>query len=90
MKTKVIVVPTLIILSGYVTIGHIKPDFDTYMQKREFQKAAEENARQAQSIATNVGTLKTEMETQKEKVAFVQFFDQSVWTLDLKNPGRRN
>lgn len=72
MKTKVFIVPTLIVVSGFVSLHYIKPNLDVYMQKRAERDAAREHAAQAESIAKNVGALTGELETQKEKMSFVK------------------
>lgn len=72
MKIKVLVVPTLIVISGFVALNYIKPEFDTYKQKRVERDAAKEDAAQAENVAKNVNALKGELETQKEKVTFVK------------------
>lgn len=72
MKIKVLIVPTLIIASGFVTFQYLKPDFDVYMEKRAERAIAQENASKAEATAKNVSALKEELETQKEKVSFVK------------------
>lgn len=72
MKTKVLIVPTLIVISGFVTLQYIKPDFDLYLEKRIQRDAAKEGSLAAEAVAMNVRTLKDEVTTQKEQVAFVK------------------
>lgn len=72
MKVKVLVVPTLIVLSGFVIFNYIKPDFNLYKQKRTERNTARDHALEAESIANNVRILTGELETQKEKVDFVK------------------
>lgn len=72
MKTKVLIVPTLIVISGFVSLQYIKPDFDLYMDKRIQRDAAKESSLQAEAVATNVRALKEEVTTKKEQVAFVK------------------
>lgn len=72
MKTKVLIVPTLIIVSGFVSLHYIKPDFDLYMEKRIQRDAAKESSLAAEAVATNVRALKEELTTKKEQVAFVK------------------
>lgn len=72
MKIKVLVVPTLIIVSGFVTLSYLKPDFDTYMQKRVLRDVAKANALQAETVAQNVQALKREATAQEDKVNFIK------------------
>ncbi len=72
MKIKVLLVPTLIIASSFVALNYLKPGYDTYQQKRALRAIAEENARQVDTVVNNVGALKAEIETQKDKVAFTK------------------
>jgi hypothetical protein len=72
MKTKVLIVPTLIVVSGFVSLQYLKPDFDTYMQKRIQRDASKESAAQAEAVANNVKALKEELTAQKAKVDFVK------------------
>lgn len=72
MKIKILIVPTLLILAGFVALSFIKPDFDVYMQKKVERDEAKRNAEQAEATARNVNALKGELETQKEQVSFVK------------------
>lgn len=72
MKIKILVVPTLIVASGFVGLSYLKPDFDTYMQKRALRDAAKASAMQADQVAQNVQALRTEIDSQGERVNFMK------------------
>lgn len=72
MKIKVLVVPTTIILSGFIAVSYIKPGFDEYLQKRDLLAAAKENAAQAEAVAKNVTALNQELSAKKESVDFIK------------------
>jgi Tfp pilus assembly protein PilO len=74
MKIKVLLVPTIIIFSGFLSINYLKPDFDSYMQKRIERADAKVHSEEVEMTVQNAMNQKNELDQNKDKAAFLNRF----------------
>jgi Tfp pilus assembly protein PilO len=74
MKIKVLLVPTIIIFSGFVAINYLMPDFYLYIEKRAERDNAKMHAEKAETVVRNAVSQKAELEQNQEKVSFLNRF----------------
>ncbi|MEK9173839.1 MAG: hypothetical protein AAB845_01075 [Patescibacteria group bacterium] len=66
MQLKIIIVPTLIILSLVLGIGFIKPDYDTLLQKREILDQKKGEVAKIETVRSNIGKLSSELDNKSD------------------------
>ncbi len=71
MKIKVLLVPTITIVSGFLAINHIKPDFDTYIQKRAERDNVKMAAEKADATLQNAISQKSQLDQNAPQVEFL-------------------
>jgi Tfp pilus assembly protein PilO len=74
MKIKVLLVPTIIIFSGFLAINYLMPDFHLYMEKRAERDNVKMHAEKAQTVVENAASQKGELAQNEEKVTFLNRF----------------
>ena len=71
MKIKVLVVPSLAILSLVLIIGFIKPDYDTLQEQRKILEEKKMEVANIDAVVKNINTLNNSLDSQKETEGFV-------------------
>jgi hypothetical protein len=66
MNIKVLLTPTLTIVGVYVLIAFVKPDYDTYMQRRAERDQAKAYAEKVTDVVANSGAVTTQASGNKE------------------------
>lgn len=72
MKTKILFVPTLIVLSIFVAIHYIKPSFDQYMLERATRDSVRYQAENIQKVTENAQALKGELDQNQDAKTLVE------------------
>jgi Tfp pilus assembly protein PilO len=66
MNIKLLLTPTLIIVGVYVLIAFVKPDYDTYMQRRAERDQAKAYAEKVTDVVANSSAVTTQVSGNKE------------------------
>jgi len=71
MRLKILVVPFLLVMIVILSIGYIKPDFDTILAKKAEIVAQDELQAKADKVVSNVDVLNTALNQNQESEKFV-------------------